>query len=437
MLSTCFLLAAALAPAVTALNNGVGKLPAMGYDTFNAFSCDYNSSNVLAQAKAMKERGLVAAGYKFIILDDCYALKNRSAEGKLVADPEKFPHGMKNFTASLKALGISASAYSDSGYETCAGYPGSYGHETQDLETWTDWGFNYLKYDNCYIPFDNITEQNMLGRYQRMANAIAEYSKKTGDKPFLFSLCEWGWQQPWVWGKIMAQSWRINGDIKPWWDSIASIIDQASFNYWSTDFYGRNDMDIMEVGNTGAGNPVGNLTYEEAKSHFTAWALLKSPLIIGTDLSNATQQTIDILTNKDLIKINQDPNVGTSISPFRWGINPDYVSNSSYPAQYWSGNSSYGVVFMVLNTEDKPGNMFFNLTESWAIRAGRQYSVYDMWAHKKTGIAVRNMTFTLPAHGVAALLLNDAGPEPAPTGDEPYCAFYYQCAFANGTYASN
>lgn len=122
---------------------------------------------------------------------------------------------------------------------------------------------------------------------------------------------------------------------------------------------------------------------------FTAWTLMKSPLIIGTDLSNATNQTLQILGNKDLIKINQDPNVGESISPFRWGINSDYVSNSSFPAQYWSGNSSYGVVFMILNTQDSSQQMFFNLTESWAIRAGRQYSVYDLWEHRTTGMAVR------------------------------------------------
>jgi len=148
-------------------------------------------------------------------------------------------------------------------------------------------------------------------------------------------------------------------------------------------------MDIMEVGNTGQGSPPGNLTFEENKSHFTAWALMKSPLIIGTDLSNATNETLEILGNVDLIKINQDPNVGESISPFRWGINPDFVSNPSFPAQYWSGNSSYGVVFMILNTQDTTEQMFFNLTESWAIRSGRQYSVYDMWQHKTTGIAVR------------------------------------------------
>jgi alpha-galactosidase len=335
-------------------------------------------------------------------------------------------------------LGISASAYSDSGYKTCAGYPGSYGHETQDLQTWTKWGFDYLKYDNCYIPFDNVTQQNVYGRYQRMSDAIASHAAQTQSEPFWLSLCEWGWQQPWIWGKHIGHSWRINGDIKPWWSAIAAIIDQASFLSMGSGFYGHNDMDMLEVGNTGQGNPVGNLTYDEAKSHFTAWALLKSPLIIGTDLTNATGETIEILGNQDLIKINQDPNVGEAISPFRWGINPDYVSNATYPAQYWSGNSSYGVVFMVLNSFDRPAEIFFNLTESWAIRAGRVYNVYDMWSHTDNGTALRNISLTLPAHGVVALLLNDAGPEPeVERSGLPYCAIYWQCTWQNGTYYSN
>ena len=180
---------------------------------------------------------------------------------------------MRSLTDKLKALGISASAYSDAGYKTCAGYPGSYGHEEQDLQTFSDWGFDYLKYDNCYIPFDNITQENVYGRYQRMADAIAARAVEKKEHPFWFSICEWGWQQPWIWGKRLGHSWRINGDIKPWWNSLAAIIDNASFQYWATDFYGHNDMDMLEVGNTGQGDPIGNLTYDEAKSHFTAWAL--------------------------------------------------------------------------------------------------------------------------------------------------------------------
>jgi alpha-galactosidase len=334
-------------------------------------------------------------------------------------------------------MGISASAYSDAGYRTCGGYPGSYGHEVEDLATFHDWGFDYLKYDNCFIPFDNVTQENVLGRYARMADAIASRAADTKEPPFWFSLCEWGWQQPWIWGKRLGHSWRINGDIKPWWSTIAAIIDIASFQYWATDFYGRNDLDMLEVGNVGQGEPHGNLTFDEAKSHFTAWALLKSPLFISTNLANVTMDAIEILRNRDIIMINQDPNVGEAISPFRWGNGqPDFVSNSSYPAQYWSGNSSYGVVFMLLNTQDHPADMFFNLTESWAIKAGRLYEVYDLWSHTTNGTALRNMTVHMPPHGVAALLLKDSGPEPTNL-DLPYCAGYWQCSWPNGTYYSN
>lgn len=221
-----------------------------------------------------------------------------------------------------------------------------------------------------------------------MADAISEFASRTG-VTFQFSLCNWGWQQPWIWGRRLGQSWRTNGDIKPSWDPLAAIINTASFQYWAADFYSHNDLDILEIGNVGQGSPPGNLTYEESKSHFTAWALLKSPLLISADLTTATKETFEILGNRDIIKINQDPNVGESISPFRWGINPDYTSNTTHPAEYWSGNSTYGVVFMVLNVQDTPQQMFFNLTESWAIRTGRQYSVYDMWKHEDVGIAVR------------------------------------------------
>jgi len=240
-----------------------------------------------------------------------------------------------------------------------------------------------------------------------MKDAIAEFAETTG-VTFEYSLCEWGLEQPWVWGRNVGQSWRIDNDIKPFWDSISLIITQASYNYWASNFYGHNDLDILEVGNNGKGIPPGNLTYEETKSHFTAWALLKSPLIIGTDLTTATNETISILGNRDIIKINQDPHVGESISPFRWGNNSYQVGNPNYPqvywpsnptmpAQYWSGNSSYGVVIMLLNVQDTPQEMSFALVESWALRAGRQYQVYDMWQHINLGVAVRYvLRFLIP-----------------------------------------
>lgn len=106
-----------------------------------------------------------------------------------------------------------------------------------------------------------------------MSNAVQKVAEETQKAPFTLALCEWGWQQPWIWGRKLSQAWRIDGDIKPYWSAIAAIIDQVSFQYWATDFYGHNDMDIMEVGNTGQGSPPGNLTYEETKSQYVRCVL--------------------------------------------------------------------------------------------------------------------------------------------------------------------
>jgi len=282
-----------------------------------------------------------------------------------------------------------------------------------------------LKYDNCAIPYDSITRTGIVGKYQRMADAVTQVAKETRKAPFVFSLCQWGWSQVWLWGAELGQSWRTTGDIAPQWESLASIINFNSFLTQATDFYGRNDLDMLQLGN-------GGLTYEEAKSHFTAWALMKSPLLIGTNLSNITPDILGILTNKEILNINQDPVVGKSISPFRWGINPDWTSNSTHPAQYWSGPTKDGTVFMMLNTLNVPATMTFNLTESPWIRAGRQYSVRDLWAHTDNGTAVRNFTaHDIPPHGVIALLLKDAGDEPA--GLFPECSVWWQCTDRNGT----
>lgn len=142
-------LAAAAAQCTYALEGPVGRLPAMGYNTFNAFADNYDAELVVRQAKVMKDRGLVDAGYNIMLLDDFYALKERNASGYMVADPEKFPDGIPALSEQLKPLGMRLAAYGDSGYQTCGGHPGSYGHEMQDLETWYSWGMTYLKYDNC------------------------------------------------------------------------------------------------------------------------------------------------------------------------------------------------------------------------------------------------------------------------------------------------
>ncbi|KDQ12125.1 glycoside hydrolase family 27 protein [Botryobasidium botryosum FD-172 SS1] len=397
----------------------------MGYNTWNFYQCNINEKVLTTTANLMKSLGLLDAGYNYVNIDDCYALKKRNAAGLIVEDPAKFPSGMANLTSYLHSHGFKAGIYSDSGWMTCGGYPGSYDNELLDAQTFHKWGFDYLKYDNCAIPYDSITRENTPGRYRRMSDAIASVAKSTKSTPMVFSLCEWGWQQVWLWGKEFGQSWRTTGDIGPYWESLTNIINFNSFIASSTDYYGRNDLDMLQIGN-------GNLTYHEARSHWTVWALMKSPLFIGTNLSAITKETLEILTNREIIAINQDPVIADSITPFRWGLNPDWTSNSTHPAQYWSGRTQNGTVVMMLNTLNKQATMSFNLTETPWLRSGRQYSVRDLWAHTNNGTAVRKISAQVPPHGVVALLLKDAGDEPA--GLNPPCAVWWQCTDKNGTH---
>ncbi|KAG6853352.1 hypothetical protein C0991_005026 [Blastosporella zonata] len=275
-----------------------------------------------------------------------------------------------------------------------------------------------------------------------MADAIAAVAASEKKTPMVFSLCSWGWPGLALglyYGPKLACTtavyffphsfdthfFQTTGDISPEWSSLASIINFNSFITQATDFGGRNDLDMLQLGN-------GGLTHEEEKSHFTAWALMKSPLFVGTNLSAITSETLDILKNKEILAINQDDVIGKSVSPFRWGINPDWTSNSTHPAQYWSGPSKFGTVFMLLNTLNEPASLFFNLTESPWIRAGRQYAVRDLWTHTDNGTAVRSFTARdVPPHGVVALLLKDAGDEPSEI--YPPCSVWDQCIDKNGT----
>ncbi|KAB5590844.1 hypothetical protein CTheo_5713 [Ceratobasidium theobromae] len=429
--------------AANALDVGVAKLPVLGYNTWNAYQCDISEKLIIETAQLMKKLGLQAAGYDYVNLDDCWSLKNRSTSGHLVADPVKFPSGIKNLTDTLHKMGFKAGIYSDAGWFTCGGFPGSYSNE--DAQTFSDWGIDYLKYDNCAIPYDSITRQGVYGRYTPMRDALLAVAKKAKKVPIVFSLCEWGWDQVWLWGKEVGQSWRTTGDIAPTWDSLAHIINFNSFITSSTDFYGRNDLDMVganifkivfvsdprRLSNSFKCYGNGQLTYEEKKSHWTAWALMKSPLFIGTNLSAITPDTLSILTNREILAINQDPIYGESISPFRWGVNSDWSFNATHPAEYWSGRSQNGTVIMMLNSLNKPAVMSFNLTETPWLRAGRQYAIRDLWAHTNNGTVVRSITRTVPPHGVVALLLKDAGNEPA--GLYPECSVWWQCTDRNGT----
>ena len=272
----------------------------MGWNTWNTFAEKINEELILASADKLVETGLKDAGYEYVIIDDCWALRERDKNGKLVPDPEKFPHGMKYVADYIHKKGLKFGMYSCCGTMTCAGYPASYDHEFIDAATFAEWGVDFLKYDYCFRP--SATEGKLL--YRRMGLALANCGRD-----ILFSGCSWGADNTHEWiGTTGANMWRSTGDIFDTWESLKSLI---LAQYDILPFGGQgcfNDMDMLIVGMNGRGH-VGlkGCTEEEYKLHFAAWCLLESPLMIGCDIREMSEGAKAILTNKELIAIQQDP----------------------------------------------------------------------------------------------------------------------------------
>ena len=276
--------------------------PPMGWNSWNHFNCNIDEAKIRAQADAMVASGMKAAGYQYIVIDDCWQV-SRDATGVIVADPQKFPSGIKALADYIHSKGLKFGIYSDAGLKTCGGRPGSMGHEFQDAATYASWGVDYLKYDWC-----NTGTADAQAAYALMARALRE-AGQTYHHDILFSMCEWGTAKPWLWAADVGHMWRTTGDIsdawvkndvsKPWEHGVMDIVDMnvgldsfAGPNHW-------NDPDMLEVGN-------GGMTDDEYRAHFSLWAMLAAPLISGNDLSSMSKATTDILTNGDVIAVDQD-----------------------------------------------------------------------------------------------------------------------------------
>jgi alpha-galactosidase len=277
--------------------------PPMGWNSWNKFGCNVNEDMIKGMADAMVKSGMKDAGYQYVVIDDCWQV-SRDKDGNIVADPQRFPSGIKALADHVHSLGLKFGIYSDAGSKTCAGRPGGLGHEYQDALKYASWGVDYLKYDWC-----NTTTQDARASYANMRNAL----DATG-RPIVLSICEWGTAKPWLWGQgVGGNLWRTTGDIqdrfsgkKEWepgnccnfgvtaiLDAEAEIYSYAGPGHW-------NDPDMLEVGN-------GGMTNTEYSSHFSFWALLAAPLIAGNDLRDMKPEIHDILTNKEVIAVNQDP----------------------------------------------------------------------------------------------------------------------------------
>lgn len=273
--------------------------PPLGWNTWNTFADRISEELILQSAQCMIDLGLKDAGYEYIVIDDTWAMKQRDENGKLLADPEKFPHGIQYLADMIHDMGLKLGIYSCAGYRTCASYPGSYGYEWDDAQTFAGWHIDFLKYDFCYHP----TSMKADVLYKRMGLAL-----RNCGRDIVFSACSWGSENTRQWIKETgAHMWRSTPDIIDNWASIKKI---AQSQIIAQEYNGHccfNDMDMLVVGMNGKGH-VGlkGCTTEEYKLHFSLWALLNSPLMIGCDIRSMDQETKNILLNRDILEINQD-----------------------------------------------------------------------------------------------------------------------------------
>lgn len=278
--------------------------PPMGWNSWNTFRLEINEDVVKGIADVFIEQGFKDAGYEFIVIDDGWQI-DRDEEGNIIINREKFPTGMKALADYIHSKGLKFGIYSDAGYKTCGGFPGSRGYEYQDARQYAEWGVDYLKYDWCYTGNQSAPDSYLL-----MSKAL----RKAG-RPIVFSICEWGTSQPWEWAAGIGNLWRTTFDIRPCWDcgqkghskgvqienfiGFTKILDlqvglesYAGPGHW-------NDPDMLEVGN-------GNLTIDENRAHFSLWSILAAPLMLGNDIRELSPEIHQILTNKEVIAINQD-----------------------------------------------------------------------------------------------------------------------------------
>ncbi|KAI5124617.1 hypothetical protein M0805_004227 [Coniferiporia weirii] len=376
-----------------------GQLPALGWNSWNAYGGNIDEAKVLSAAQDIVSLGLKDVGYEYVNIDDCWAQMSRDpTTNQIVPDATKFPNGIASLADQIHALGLKMGIYGDAGTATCSGYPGSLGNEVLDAETFASWGIDYLKYDNCNVPgnwSDSGTPQNndyynsnTAIRYRQMAGALAGASR-----PIQFELCEWGTANVWDWGARVGHSWRMSGDSSATWSYVSSIITTNVAYLDAIGFYAHNDMDMMEIGN-------GDLTIEEQRSHFAAWVFLKSPILLGTDISLLSAEQIAIVSNTELLAFSQDTTIAAPAKPF--------TSDTSSPPQYYSGASSKGTHVFIINFGGSTETMSFEFADVDGLESAGSYLVHDMWAGEDIGSFSGSFSTSLASHDSAALLITPA-----------------------------
>jgi len=344
--------------------------PPMGWNSWNTFGGDISEEVVRQTADAFLDTGLKDAGYRYVVIDDCWSLRERGPDGRIVADPGKFPSGMKALADYVHAKGLRFGMYSCVGTQTCAGYPGSFANEELDARTFAEWGVDFLKYDYCYKPAG--ADGKML--YRRMGQAL----RQTG-RPILYSMCNWGRDEPWKWAASCgAHMWRTTGDIVDSWKSIVDI----GFSQDGLEAYAGpnrwNDPDMLVVGLYGKGNVgfAGGCTDAEYRTHFGLWCLLASPLMIGCDVRSMTPFVRGLLTTKGAIAVNQDP----------LGVQARRIGEPWLHGEVWAKPLHDGSVAAGLfNRTDNEERLVPLAWESAGLHDRREAVVSDLWTDEEIG----------------------------------------------------
>lgn len=386
---------AGVAPAWAQKSEGLAQTPQMGWNSWNKFACNIDEKLIRETADAMVKIGLKDAGYQYINIDDCWH-GARDANGEMHPDPQRFPSGMKALADYVHARGLKLGIYSDVGNTTCGHRPGSRGHEYQDARTYAAWGVDYIKYDWC-----DSKGLNAEGAYQTISDAI-----RASNRPMLLSICEWGENKPWEWASPIGHSWRTTGDIYPCWDcemnhgswsalGIMRILDkQAGLRKYSGPGH-WNDMDMLEVGM--------GMTEDEDRAHFSIWAMMDSPLILGNDLRAMPESVRKIIGRREVIAINQDP----------LGVQALRFYNQGQVELWVKPMANDEWAFMILNRGEAPLHYRYDwqqhhisddLSKRELDLKKATYRWLDAWTGM-TGDTGKRLDVTVPSHGVVLLRL--------------------------------
>lgn len=281
--------------------------PPMGFNTWNRFGGNIDQNLILETMDALVNTGLRDLGYNYLNIDDGWTASTRNTDGEFVPDPMRFPEGIAKLSARAHTLGLKLGIYSCCGTETCMGLPGSYGYEETDARTFARWGIDFLKQDWCHVPFDDFPGKSHGEVAKILYGRISHAISGTG-RPMILSMCNWGDGEPWLWARGIAHLWRTTPDISDTfstdylngaWDMLRIFRKNVKLDKFAGPG-GWNDPDMLEVGN-------GGMSTTQYRSHFTLWCMMAAPLIIGTDIRSMSEETRLILSNRDLIGIDQDP----------------------------------------------------------------------------------------------------------------------------------